>query len=85
LMTRLYRLGASERDPSPPLRNGDVMPSLAWRKRRAFDFFRRHRQPGMGSDPIGSIFLGDKFSKVVHGTIRPYYLHAPDVAFAHRQ
>jgi len=61
------------------------LPSLAWHKRRAFGFFRRHRQPGVGSDPIDSIFLGGKFSKVVHGTIRPYYLHAPDVAFAHRQ
>jgi len=58
---------------------------LAWRKRRAFGFFSRLRQPGMGSDPIDSIFPGDKFSKVVHGTIRPYYFHAPNVAFAHRQ
>jgi hypothetical protein len=39
----------------------------------------------MGSDPIDSIFLGDEFSKVMHGTIRPYYLHAPKLAFAHRQ
>jgi hypothetical protein len=60
------------------------LPSLAWRKRRAFDFFNRLRQPGMGSDPIDSIFLEDEFSKVVHCTIRPYYLHAPNVAFAHR-
>jgi hypothetical protein len=39
----------------------------------------------MGSDPIDSIFFGDEFSKVVHGTIRPYYLDAPNLAFAHWQ
>src|SRR6516165_6949248 len=26
-----------------------------------------------------------KFSKMVHGTIRPYYLHAPNLALSHRQ
>jgi hypothetical protein len=39
----------------------------------------------MGSDPIDGIFFGGEFSKVVHGTIRPYYPHAPNLAFAHRQ
>jgi hypothetical protein len=39
----------------------------------------------MGSDPIYGIFPADEFSKVVHGTIRPYYFYAPNVAFAHRQ
>jgi len=38
----------------------------------------------MGSDPIDSIFF-DEFSKVVHGTIRPYYFHAPNLAFAHKR
>ena len=38
----------------------------------------------MGSDPIDGILLGDEFSKVMHGTIRPCYLHAPNVAFTHR-
>ena len=39
----------------------------------------------MGSDPIGSIFFGGEFSKVAHGTTRPYYPHAPNVAFTHTQ
>jgi hypothetical protein len=39
----------------------------------------------MSSDPIVSIFFGGELSKVVHGTIRPYYLHAPNVAFARSQ
>ena len=43
------------------------------------------RQLGMGSDPINSIFFGGEFSKVVHGAIRPYYLHAPNLALSHRQ
>jgi hypothetical protein len=43
-------------------------------------FSSRHRQMGIGSDPIDSIFFGDEFSKVVHGTIRPYYLDAPNLA-----
>ena len=38
----------------------------------------------MGIDPIDSIFFEGEFSKVVHDTIRPYYLHAPNLAFAHR-
>jgi hypothetical protein len=54
------------------------------RGRRA-GFFSRHRQPGMGSDPIDSIFLGGEFTKVMHGTIWPYYLHAPNRAFPHRR
>jgi len=37
----------------------------------------------MGSDPIDDIFFGGEFSKVVHGAIRPNYLHAPKLAFAH--
>ena len=61
-----------------------LLPSLGWRSRRA-DFFSRHRQVGMGSDPIDSIFFGSEFSKVMHGTIRPYYLYAPNVAFTQRQ
>jgi len=48
-------------------------------------FSSRHRQMGMGSDPIDGIFFGGEFSKVVHGTIWPYYLHAPNFALAHRQ
>jgi len=40
---------------------------------------------GMGSDPIDGIFLRGEFSKVVHGTIWPYDLHAPNFALAHRQ
>jgi len=39
----------------------------------------------MGSDPINSTFFGGEFSKVVHGTIRPYYSHAPNLAFTLRQ
>jgi len=39
----------------------------------------------MGSDPINNIFFEGEFSKVVHGTIRPYYLHAPNFALSHRQ
>jgi len=39
----------------------------------------------MGSDPIDGIFLGGEFSKMVHGTIRPYYLHAPNLALSHSQ
>jgi hypothetical protein len=48
-------------------------------------FSSRHRQMGMGSDPIDGIFLRGEFSKVVHGTIWPYYLHAPNFARSHRQ
>jgi hypothetical protein len=48
-------------------------------------FFSRHRQPGMGSDPIDGIFFGSEFSKVVHGVIPPPYLHTPNVTFLHRQ
>ena len=61
-----------------------VLPSLAWRNRRT-GFLSRHRQPGMGSDPIDSIFLGGEFSKVVHDTIRPCYQHSPNLAVSHRQ
>jgi hypothetical protein len=39
----------------------------------------------MASDPIDSIFFGGEFSKVAHGTTRPYYPHAPNVAFTHWQ
>jgi len=39
----------------------------------------------MGCDPINSTFLGGEFSKVVHGTIGPYYSRAPKLAFAHWQ
>jgi hypothetical protein len=37
-------------------------------------------QLGMGIDPISSILLGSKFPKMVHGLIRPHYLHAPNLA-----
>jgi hypothetical protein len=36
-------------------------------------------QIGISIDPIGSIPLGSKFPKMVHGPIRPYYLHAPNL------
>jgi len=39
----------------------------------------------MGSDPIDGIFFGNEFSKVMHSTIWPYYLHPPNLAFAHWQ
>jgi hypothetical protein len=60
------------------------LPSLAWRKRRA-GFFSRHRQPGMGRDPIDGIFLGGEFSKVAHGTIRPHDFNTPNPALKHSQ
>ena len=34
----------------------------------------------MGIDPINRILLGSKFPKMVHGPIRPHYLHAPNLA-----
>jgi len=37
----------------------------------------------MGIDPIDSILLGSKFPEIVHGLIRPYYLHAPNLALLH--
>jgi hypothetical protein len=37
----------------------------------------------MGIDPIDSIALGSKFPEMVHGPIRPYYLHAPNLAVLH--
>jgi hypothetical protein len=37
----------------------------------------------MSIDPIGSIPLGSKFPKMVHGPIWPYYLHAPNLAVLH--
>jgi len=40
-------------------------------------------QSRMGIDPIGSIPLGSKFPKIVHGPIRPHYLHAPNVVLLH--
>jgi len=48
-------------------------------------FSSRHRQPGMRSYPIDGVFLGGEFSKVVHSTIWPYYLHTPNLALSHRQ
>jgi hypothetical protein len=39
----------------------------------------------MSSDPIVSIFFGGELSKSGARTIRPYYLHAPNVAFVHSQ
>jgi hypothetical protein len=40
-------------------------------------------QIGMSIDPIDSISLGSKFPKMVHGPIRPHYLHAPKLAVLH--
>ncbi len=40
-------------------------------------------QIGMSIDPIGSILLGSKFPKMVHGPISPHYLHAPNLAVSH--
>jgi hypothetical protein len=37
----------------------------------------------MSIDPIDSIFLGSKFPEIMHGHIRPHYLHAPNVALSH--
>jgi hypothetical protein len=34
----------------------------------------------MSIDPIDNILLGSKFPKMVHGPIRPHYLHAPNLA-----
>jgi len=61
------------------------MLNLPWVVQLSCVFSSRRRQLGMGSDPIDGIFLGGKFSKMVHGAIRPYYLHAPNLAFSHRQ
>jgi hypothetical protein len=40
-------------------------------------------QSRMGVDPINRILLGSKFTKTVHGLIRPHYLHAPNLAVLH--
>jgi hypothetical protein len=40
-------------------------------------------QIGMSIDPIDSILLGSKFPDVVHGLIRPHYLHAPNATLFH--
>jgi hypothetical protein len=39
-------------------------------------------QSRMSIDPINRILLGSKF-QMVHGPIRPHYLHAPNVAVLH--
>ena len=41
------------------------------------------RQVRMGIDPIDSISLGSEFPEIVHVPIRPYYLHAPNLAVLH--
>ena len=41
------------------------------------------RQVRMGIDPIDGIFLESEFPKMVHGPIRPHYLHAPNVVLLH--
>jgi hypothetical protein len=40
-------------------------------------------QSRMGIDPIGSIPLGSKFPKMVHGAIRSRYAYAPNLALLH--
>jgi hypothetical protein len=48
-------------------------------------FLQQASSAGDGQHPIIGIFLGGEFSKVVHGTIRPCYLHAPNFPLSHRQ
>jgi hypothetical protein len=43
------------------------------------------RQVRMGIDPRGSISLGSKYPEIVHGPIRPHYLHAPNAALLHHR
>src|SRR5689334_7389470 len=40
-------------------------------------------QSRMGIDPINRVLLGSKVPKMVHGPIRPHYLHAPNRAVLH--
>ena len=40
-------------------------------------------QSRVSMDPINRILLGSKFPKMVHGPIRPNYLHAPNLAVFH--
>jgi hypothetical protein len=63
-----------------PQRNGPIKRKVDWRLVHRIFWLC---QIGMSIDPIGSIVLGSKLPKMVHGPIRPRYPHAPNLAVLH--
>jgi hypothetical protein len=61
-------------------RDGSARPIRLMRLVHRIFWFRQSR---IGIDPRDSILLGNEFPEMVHGPIRPHYLHAPNLTLLH--